>query len=238
MPAQSAPASAHGSQVYTPPAAAFLSGPQWINGQRVHGPPRPEPLYPDTQLLDHFPLSLHSQDDPFSRAVSPIKQDRLESHFLPGSEPQEPVAIDPYPHQPLFHSPQQETSPRDHDPDWAALRNVLQRSLPHVQGRPESPAHIALKKIRKPSFRTLMSTGGSQAGSRQVSPVLESPTLFDQPMELDQEMDVGIGMEEPDGSDISPTSGMWTGRQDQRGVSEPGLGLMGFEGLMGYQNNH
>ena len=32
-----------------------------------------------------------------------------------------------------------------------------------------------------------MSHGGSQAGSRPVSPIQESPTLFDQPMSLDDE---------------------------------------------------
>lgn len=44
-----------------------------------------------------------------------------------------------------------------------------------------------------------MSHGGSQAPSRQVSPVPESPTLFDQTMELDEvdsgmDVDLGLGM--------------------------------------------
>jgi len=75
---------------------------------------------------------------------------------------------------------------------------------------PFSPAVIALQKIRKPSLRTLMSRGGSLAGSRQVSPVsthsgldlgqnsigldlvdglgsgMQSPTLFDEAMSLDE----------------------------------------------------
>lgn len=71
-------------------------------------------------------------------------------------------------------------------------------NMPDLTGI-QSPAIIALKKIRKPSLRTLMSHGGSQAPSRQVSPVPESPTLFDQTMELDEvdsgmDVDLGLGM--------------------------------------------
>ena len=63
--------------------------------------------------------------------------------------------------------------------------------LPHAL---QSPGIVALTKIRKPSLRTLMSYGGSQAGSRQVSPIQESPTLFDQPMSLDDD-DAMMGLE-------------------------------------------
>ena len=59
----------------------------------------------------------------------------------------------------------------------------------------QSPAMVALKKIRKPSLRTLMSHGGSQAGSRPVSPIQESPTLFNQPMSMSLDDDETVGMQ-------------------------------------------
>ena len=91
-----------------------------------------------------------------------------------------------------------------------------------------SPGFVALKKIRKPSLRTLMSTGGSQG----PSPV-QSPTLFDQPMQMDDVVeveavplgewgDVGEGQVDDEGH-----SGHML-----RGSGSEGSGLMTFEGMM------
>ncbi len=98
-------------------------------------------------------------------------------------------------------------SPRQVDPtsnDWAALRTAAALNRPssadpraqlhsHNQASPsgemqqiQSPGFIALNKIRKPSLRTLMSTRGSQGPSPA-----QSPTLFDQPMQMDEEVEVG-----------------------------------------------
>lgn len=113
------------------------------------------------------------------------------------------------------------TSPKMTNSDWSTSQTLRSSSaespsssLPHLppQIHPHPNAHplsgtndlahsqglVALTKIRKPSLRTLMSHGGSLAPSRQVSPVLEeeadsqSPTLFDQPMEMDDVDTVGI----------------------------------------------
>ena len=107
-----------------------------------------------------------------------------------------------------------------------------------------SPAMVALKKIRKPSLRTLMSHGGSQAGSRQVSPVPESPTLFDQPMEMDDDavggMGVGVGVGEEDvkmdSIELPPAAPSWMGESDAIGQQtgnqdHQGLGLMGIDSM-------
>ena len=92
-----------------------------------------------------------------------------------------------------------------------------------------SPRFVALKKIRRPSLRTLLSTGGSQG----PSPV-QSPTLFDQPMQMDDAVE-------------AVSSDMWgqtgTGPFDG-GVGDSnhflrgseGLGMMSFDGMMPIQN--
>ena len=66
-----------------------------------------------------------------------------------------------------------------------------QLQSPMFSGSYQSPV-LPLAKIRRPSLRTLLSTGGSQAGSRPQSPsphlAMPSPTLFDQPMQMDEEV--------------------------------------------------
>ena len=139
--------------------ASALSGPRWENGQRPDM--MPEVMYPPTPVAP-FPFSLHHREDPFSRAVSPIHGDldaALEQ-FKPNAEPVQFADPFQYPIGTPNFSQQADT--------------------------PFTPAMIALNKIRKPSLHTLMSQGSSQASSRQVSPVPESPTLFDQPMPVEK----------------------------------------------------
>ena len=234
-PPGSRAATLHGAMVRA------LSGPRWVNGQRTgSSSSTAEVMYPPTPVVP-FPISLNHQDDPFSRAVSPIHGD-LDSALIQGlkthmssdpaipspfaqtgtggtrvvqagpSDPSVNLDFNPFEPQSSMSAP---TSPRisawDSTPPGivagarASSAEPTQTSnhwtLAHplsttMTGEPlHSPAIVALQKIRRPSLRTLMSRGGSLASSRQTSPIPESqsPTLYNQPMELDEGMET-MGM--------------------------------------------
>ncbi|EIW71003.1 hypothetical protein TREMEDRAFT_59946 [Tremella mesenterica DSM 1558] len=103
-----------------------------------------------------------------------------------------------------------------------------------------SPALVALKRIRKPSLKTLMSATSSQANSRDGSPMLtpvqegdlESPTLFDQPM--NDEMEGWLNGRHEEG--IMQLDGQASARADREreGDREREAGEdLGFGGMMG-----
>ncbi|ORX35865.1 hypothetical protein BD324DRAFT_507557 [Kockovaella imperatae] len=171
-----------------------LQGETWSNGQRSDRV-NDQVLYPPTPVVP-FPISLNGRDDPFSRAVSPIhgaalphalRKSPFDSPFEAFSDPFAPQA----PPTPVY-SISAPTSPRQRErpelrsqstepvvpPNQRLYDPMVPSMTPHAL---QSPDIVALSRIRKPSLRTLMSHGGSLAGSRQVSSV-QSPTLFDQPL--------------------------------------------------------
>jgi len=98
-----------------------------------------------------------------------------------------------------------------------------------------SPGFVALNKIRRPSLRTLMSTGGSQAPSP-----IQSPTLFDQPMQIEEEVKkVEEGVRPDTGWEEEMRRVMMESQvgmqQQQQSQGVEGLGLMGLEGMMPFQ---
>ena len=152
---------------------------------------------------------------------------------------------------PFFSAP---PSPRRADPntDWSALRAAaasLHRSSSvkptdslhpffsptqirtHTQPQSEqalqSPGFVALNKIRKPSLRTLMSTGGSQASS----PV-QSPTLFDGVIQMDEDV-----LDSKARWDTQTMAGTRYQMEYGQGPSQwtEGLGLTPFDGMMPFQ---
>jgi len=159
----------------------------------------------------HAPESLVEFRDPFN----PLSTGLPQPHYY--SAPDSPVKVDSQPDEaprfgaasaPPFQSsstmqPQLSISPTHSPYDNAGGPGA------------QSPAFLALTKIRKPSLRTLMSHGGSLATSpmislapsRQMSPVKElrdphfqSPMLFDQPairdeVEAEMALDAWAGLQ-------------------------------------------
>ncbi|WRT64471.1 uncharacterized protein IL334_001403 [Kwoniella shivajii] len=194
--------------------SSALSSPQshWINGQRL--PPnmqtksgnlktRPSPLYPKTPN-GPFPISLTGKGDPFSRAVSPIRQfaqlPTLVSDLDGLSEENEDLEValtqegngareQLDPNHVSNGSDILKTSYRDgHDPSRynADINNHLSEGdhVDGIQREKEVESHTPFdipSKIRKPSLRTLMLDSAST--SRATSPVpgthTKHPDRFD-----------------------------------------------------------
>lgn len=100
---------------------------------------------------------------------------------------------------------------------------------------PHSPALIALKKIRKPSLRTLISPLSSVTNSRAPSPIPEeqSPTLWNGPMQLDDvdELDgMGMGMGLGVGSGMHGASGAATWGVPSGSAASASTGTTGSAG--------
>ncbi|WVQ80113.1 hypothetical protein IAT38_002214 [Cryptococcus sp. DSM 104549] len=226
--------------------SAALTGPRWVNGQRVaagaaaaasasgagsgaagagagagvgattgasQAPNRPSPLYPKTPV-GPFPISLGSAGDPFSRAVSPIRQFAYPSG-IGGSSVGGGGGGGEQDGKMAGERQQQKMGQQDGPGGLRSARPTLSinttvptpttGSFPY----PQNPAHRTHQpspspgpgpgtfspfyqlpsKIRKPSLRTLMSA----TSSREPSPeVVQSPTLFNQPMMLDEGLDMDI----------------------------------------------
>ena len=93
-----------------------------------------------------------------------------------------------------------------------------------------SPAMVALKRVRKPSLKTLMSNTTSANNSPLTSPMLaplatlaESPTLFDQPMNVEMEGWL-------DGHDARALSEIEEGRKEDQSPAR--TGDLSFGGML------
>ncbi|KAL7424003.1 hypothetical protein Q5752_001588 [Cryptotrichosporon argae] len=227
--------------------AGGLAGPRWVEGRRVAAPPPPPALgaYVPGPVEPNFgppgpaafPLSLATgAADPFSRAVSPVHIRPALGDGAPGSG----YGVRP----PGLHvntalAGAFEPGPAGSGPKTAAGAAAGAGYDLH------SPALVALRRIRKPSLRTLMSASGASSASASLAPspvASQSPTLYDRAPD-DMDLDDGAWdqpVPAPDEGQRSQAEGAEMHEPATAGINVDmqmevdALGLMGFEGPYGH----
>ncbi|WVN87412.1 uncharacterized protein L203_102591 [Cryptococcus depauperatus CBS 7841] len=211
------------SNVLSQALSAAINGPRWINGQRVQAPnistaagmasmgdnQKPSPLYPRTPV-GRFPMALGAKGDPFSRAVSPIRQfsSGLRAELKPdstGLNNKEHFANTVQHNEGFGNAPQQDSNLSPFEPSAHPSLSINTNStFSGVHSQSHSPAPPGTcsplyipSTIRKPSLWTLMSANSSRPSSPNTIGIggssinciddkgQDSPVLFDQPIGMD-----------------------------------------------------